>query len=266
MPEASRHDGRGMAKVITRCLSGVQGACDLWGSIQGRWYIAGALLLSAIFTGPRKFVMDRIENVNALFNLPDHLWGKWLVILLGFGLIGYGILRDTRSHAIKKSATVTATNQALELPTLIAILGATSTELAGLSAEIARERARYEPYLEKVLPWIEGPPFEKLAGEPPPGIPISGEPFEVRAYPLLGLQPIERPKLTHNAGPKLRGDVRPKVIHDPADCPPEVKENAEQIAIYFGQLEGLKKTAEVKISQVCQAIDRKAQAHGQKFF
>lgn len=92
-----------MQQMFDRFLALCGRAYGRWRAIKERWtYVAALSLLSVIFAGPRQFLADRIEDLNAVISIPDHLWGKWLVIFLAIAIIAYGILR---SEKITKAVT-----------------------------------------------------------------------------------------------------------------------------------------------------------------
>lgn len=84
-----------MRRIAHLTLDFCRSAHEVWAASKGRWwYIAGSLVLAVIFKGPAAFARDRIDNVTALLNVPDQLWGKWLVIIIGFCLVFVGMWRS----------------------------------------------------------------------------------------------------------------------------------------------------------------------------
>ena len=95
--------------MVERFLAFCGRAYGHWRAIKERWwYLTAALPLAVILAGPRQFLADRIENLNTIISLPDHLWGKWLAIITAFALIIIGILRSNRiAEAVAKKETET---------------------------------------------------------------------------------------------------------------------------------------------------------------
>jgi hypothetical protein len=101
---------------VSRGVGLIKGAHSKWASLQGRWwYVTGLAILSIIVTGPRQWLSDRLDDMSALLELPDHWWGQWLIVFAGFICIGIGVWRSFRStHEVKALEKASATRLAAQ--------------------------------------------------------------------------------------------------------------------------------------------------------
>lgn len=127
-----------------------------WSAYKERWWIAaGLLILSLLWQGPRTIFQTALNKMSAVLSLPDHLWGKWLIIFVALTVIAFGSWRSgaVTGKVLRSETEIRA--QAIKLPTLLARAHALGSELRELGRIVERFNEKAKSYDKALAEWMK---------------------------------------------------------------------------------------------------------------